>query len=147
MSANGQITCCDGRRVAVEPAEQELGGGAAELGRIVRHDGDGRIEQIGEREVVESDDRDLVLQPERAERLDRADREVVLAREDRRRRVGRAKHLADHLLGVLHRDHARPDVGASAAASPSACIASVYPWSRSRAVPIVSAAPRYAIRR
>jgi fructose transport system substrate-binding protein len=64
-----------------------------ELGWNVGHDGDRGIEEVGEGEIVEADESCLVLPRERAERLDRADLEVVLTRENRRRRLRATKHL------------------------------------------------------
>ena len=98
------------RSIAVEPSEQELRCGPPELGRIVRDDRDGRIEQVGEREVIEPDERDLVLECERAERLDRADREVVLPGDEGGRGLGAQQHLEHGLLGLFHRDEAGANV-------------------------------------
>ena len=45
---------------AVEAAEEQLGRAAAESGRVLGHHGDRRVEQVGELEVVEADQRDRV---------------------------------------------------------------------------------------
>ena len=43
-----------GRRVAVEPREQALGGERADLGGVLGHHGDPRADQVGQRQVVEA---------------------------------------------------------------------------------------------
>ena len=52
------------------------------------------LDEVAEHDVVESDERDLALQAELAQRPDRADRDQVLAGEQRRRRVRAEQQLA-----------------------------------------------------
>ena len=56
-------------------ATQELGGGATELGDVLRDHADGRLEQVGELEVVEADRRRWTCEPECTKRMER--REVI----------------------------------------------------------------------
>ena len=56
------------RGVAVESSEQKLGGRAAHRLRILRDDRDRRVEDVGERDVVEADQRDPAFEPGAPER-------------------------------------------------------------------------------
>src|SRR5205814_4860655 len=90
-----------GRAVAVEPAEQGLRGQPADRDRILGDDSDARIEEVGERKVVEPDERDIELAALTSECRERADSEDVLGGEDRRWRARQAKELLDRgLRGV-----------------------------------------------
>jgi hypothetical protein len=86
--------------VAVKPREHELSGGAAEPHRILGHDAEARVEGIGQQDVVEADHRQLVLEAERVDRAHGADRDQVLAREERRGRITAAEELACGLIRV-----------------------------------------------
>jgi hypothetical protein len=81
--------------VAVESPEEQLGRGSTELLRALRDDGDGRVDHVRERDVVEADQRDLTLEPGPAQRAQSPDREKVLAREDCGGRIAEAEQLVD----------------------------------------------------
>jgi hypothetical protein len=74
-------------RVTVQPREDALGSETADAVRVLRDRGDGRLQQVARLDVVEADERDLVLEAELLQRADGPDGAEVLAREDRRGRV------------------------------------------------------------
>ena len=72
-----------GRRVvAVHPLEQQPSRFGADGGRVLRHDGDARFDDVGQGHVVETDEGDGVVQAQLVEGLDDADGDEVLAAED-----------------------------------------------------------------
>ena len=73
--------------IARQAPEEQLRRGSAERRGVLCDDGHGRLEQVREEDVVEADQSDLVLPPELLKRANRADRDQVLGREERRRRV------------------------------------------------------------
>ena len=75
------------RGVAVDAAEQDLGGQRADGGDVLRDDGDRRVEQVGERHVVEAHEGGLVLGAMRAQRPDGAEGDQVLPAEQGGRRL------------------------------------------------------------
>jgi soluble P-type ATPase len=68
--------------VPVNPPEQDLGGEGADAGDVLGDDGDRGIEHVGERDVVEADQGDLVLQAVGAQCPDGTEGDQVLAAED-----------------------------------------------------------------
>jgi hypothetical protein len=109
----------DGRRgVAVEPAKELIGRRAPDRLRILRDDGDRRVEHAGERDVVEADQRDLAFATGVAKGADAADREQVLPGEEGGRRLRQCEQLVDRAssrLGVpqLGADQAVVDLDVS----------------------------------
>src|SRR5262249_60008129 len=93
-------------------SEEKLGRGLTHGLRILSCHGDRRLDDIGERDVVEADKRDPALEPGAAQRTDAADREEVLACEERRRRVGEREQLADGARGGFGIPEARSGGGA-----------------------------------
>ena len=81
MNSVGTITRSRAPGLAVEAGEEHLAGGAAERDGVLGHDRDARLHGVGHRHVVDPHQRDLVVAPERLERVHRADRDEVLARE------------------------------------------------------------------
>jgi hypothetical protein len=71
----------------VEASEDQRRGGAADRGGFLSHDGDPGLQQVGEREVVEADHGDTVVQAQLLERADRPD--------------GHAQLGGDELSGLL----------------------------------------------
>jgi hypothetical protein len=69
--------------VAPEPVEQRLRGNGTHPSRILRDHGNSRLEQVRKQEVVEADQRDLVMLSKLSQRADRPDRDKVLASEER----------------------------------------------------------------
>jgi hypothetical protein len=91
-----------GRRgVAVETAKELIGGGATDRLRVLGNDGDCGVEQVGQRDVVEADQRDLAFATRPAESVHAADRQQVLPREKSRRWVGQREHLFDRASGCV----------------------------------------------
>src|SRR3954447_9327508 len=86
---------------ALQAVEQELTGVAAERVRVLRDDGDARIQQRAEDEVVEADDGDLALAAELAQGERRADRNQVLRGEQCRRCARSGQQLERRLAGAL----------------------------------------------
>ena len=84
---------------AVEPREEQLGGAPAEPERILRDDRDAGVHHVRKHDVVEADERRLVLHAAVAQRADRADRDEVLRGEERRRGIGGEQQLARRRLG------------------------------------------------
>jgi hypothetical protein len=74
-------------RVPVEVREEALCGDPADAVRVLRDRSDGGLHQVAGLDVVEADQRDLVLEAELLQGPDRADGDEVLAREDGSRRV------------------------------------------------------------
>ena len=97
------------RRVAVESSEQKVGRRPADRLRILGDDRDRRVEDVGERDVVEADQRDPAFEPGAPERPDAADREEVLAGEERRRRVGEREQRLDGGRGGFGVTKSGPD--------------------------------------
>ena len=62
------MTCRHSGNALPEPVEQRLRGNGTHPSRILRDHGDGRFEQVREHEVVEADQRDLVMLSEVAAR-------------------------------------------------------------------------------
>src|SRR3954447_13778330 len=89
------------RRVSVQSSKEQLGCSLAHGLRILSSDGDRRLDDIGERNVVEADQRDPAFEPGASQRSYAADREEVLAREECRRRVGEGEQLVDGARGGL----------------------------------------------
>ena len=54
---------CRGLVVAIEAGEDALGGRAPDALRVLRDDGDARVEEVGERHVVEADERGVRCRP------------------------------------------------------------------------------------
>ena len=95
-------------RVPVDPAEQDLSGQRPDGRRVLSHDRHRRLQEISEREIIETDQRGAVLQGRVAKRTDRADGDQVLLAEQRRRRVGPGKQLARRGLGSTDRVQVLP---------------------------------------
>src|SRR5450756_606564 len=88
-----------GGDVAVHAEEEELRGERPDGARILGDHSHGRLQHVCEQDVVEADQRDLVLGAGRTKRSDRADGDEVLACEERGRRGGRGEQLGDRGLG------------------------------------------------
>ena len=74
------------RSIAVESGEERGRCLPSDRGRVLGQHGDGRIEEITHRYVVEPDEGDVVMLPRRPEAAHDADRHEVLCGEDRSRR-------------------------------------------------------------
>src|SRR5512132_2560744 len=89
-----------------DPVKEELGAETAEcLGRL-RHDGEERIEPRGVLDVVEAHERDVVryLEVRGSYRFDRAERDEVVDREDRRWRTFQLAQLPHAVAPALRID-------------------------------------------
>ena len=96
-------------RAAVDAAEQQVRGHEADLGRFLgdhRHAGP---QHVGEREVVEADERDVILAAELLQGPAGPDGEQVLRGEQRGRRVGGGEQVAGRPLGGLDAVQVAPD--------------------------------------
>src|SRR6266540_3281265 len=89
--------------VSVQQPVQEADRGSSHLCERLTHRRQRRRHDRGMFDVVEADDRQVVrhAQAARSRRLDRADRDVVVEREDRRRRLGEVEEVR---CGVSPRD-------------------------------------------
>jgi hypothetical protein len=96
-----------GRGVAQAPEEQ-LTGAAAECVRVLRDHGEPGLQQLAEDDVVEADDRDLAAAVEGAQGERGADRDQVLAGEERCRRVGIAEEFDRGLARAFAVGEAEP---------------------------------------
>ena len=91
---------------AVEAREEQLRRRAPEPGRVLGEDGQPRLDDVAEHDVVEADERDRAREPEVVQRPHGVDRDEVLAREDGGRRVVAEQQLARRLVrvgGARHR--------------------------------------------
>ena len=131
--------------VAVEAAEEALCREGPDSCRVLGDDGDGRLEQLGEQQVVEPDQGDLVLTSERVQRPDRPQGDEVLGGEQCGGRLGQGQQLADRVSASA--SERRPSTCSGRRPGPAAAIASWKPADRSRAVEIRSSSARWAIRR
>ena len=120
ISRVGTTTSAVRRLEPGQPREQQLAGLAAERVRVLGDDGDARVDEVAEHDVVEAGQRDLALQAERAQRADRADRDQVLAGEERRRRARRraAARASPASAGSLSTSSVRSSAGSSARCRP-----------------------------
>ncbi len=92
----------DGRgAIAVQAAEEQLGGGAPQSRRVLGHHRDARFEQVSQEEIVKADQRNRVVQVEASEGSIGADGEQVLAGESGRRWVRHREQLHHCLLGAV----------------------------------------------
>src|SRR5205823_10078134 len=73
--------------------------------RVLRDHGDTRLEQVGQQDVVEADQRDAVVQAAAAKRAERANRDQVLAGEERGGGRAEAEDLLDRCLRSLDAAH------------------------------------------
>ncbi len=106
------------RGVAADAREEPLRDEPADLGHVLADDGERRVEEVGQREVVEADERDLVVHAALAQRPDGPGREDVPAGEDRGRRVVEVEepvHDLARLVGGGDTVDDQPRVGAQAA--------------------------------
>ena len=85
---------------ATDPFEEQLGGATAEPVGILGNGGDARFDDVGDLDVVERDQRDLVLQLELVQRPHRTGCGEVLSGEERGRcRPGVSEQLVHRSLG------------------------------------------------
>jgi hypothetical protein len=82
-----------GGTVTANAGEDPFGSCPPDSGGVLRDDGDSGVERRGERDVVESDQRDVVLSSRVVQRLDRTDGDQVLTGEKRIRRVPGGQQL------------------------------------------------------
>jgi mannose-6-phosphate isomerase len=102
-----------GGRVAVDPGEQQLRGGRADGRRVLGDHGQRRGDLVGERELVESDQRDrgVAVAPGGLQPVQDAHRDQVVAGEDRGGRGRLAEQRRRGLGGLGPAAQAVPDVG------------------------------------
>src|SRR6202795_3953001 len=82
-----------GRAVAVEAAEEQLGRGGSHRGGALGDDRNPGVEHVGEQDVVEADEGDLVMESEPPKCSEDADAEQVLSGENRRSRGAQSEEL------------------------------------------------------
>ena len=89
------------QRLAVESAEEPLGGEPAHALGVLADDGQAGVEDVGQGQVVEADVGDGVLEPGPSQGAHRALGDEVLSAEDRRRWPGRNQEPGQRALGPL----------------------------------------------
>jgi len=89
------------RSVSIEAAEEELGSRPAHGAWILRDDGEARVEQVGQQDVVKADQPHLVVLPHPSQGAVGTDGDQVLGGEQRRGWPRRGQHLRDRRLGAL----------------------------------------------
>ena len=85
---------------AVEAREQQLRGRPPQRRRILGHHRHPRLDHVGQGDVVEAHDGDLVLEAEHVDRPDRAHRDQILTREERGGWILAPQELHRGLIGV-----------------------------------------------
>ena len=93
----------------MDPPEQYLGAELPDGRRILGNDRYARFEEIGQREIVETDQGGAVLQACRTKGPNRADRYQVLSAEQCRGRIGSSEQSGRGGLGRVDRMKIVPD--------------------------------------
>ena len=65
-----------GRAIAIQAPEQHLRGGAPDGGRVLCDDRDAWLQEIGEQDIVESDQSNTPVKPQATKRPECADGEI-----------------------------------------------------------------------
>ena len=118
----GTVMVSAGAGVVVHPGEQALSGHPPDAGRVLGDHRDAGGEQLGEGEVIEADQGDLGLATPPVQGLHPADRDQVLRRDQRRRRIGPLDQSLD--LGAASSAEVRsPTLKPSSTSRPAAAMA------------------------
>ena len=99
------------RAVAVKTPKEQFGRGATHGRAILGDDRDPRLEQIGQLDVIEADQRDAVVETKPPKCPVSTNRDEVLAGEDCSRRPRQGEHLGGGRLGALDALQAKPYKG------------------------------------
>src|SRR5260370_33445759 len=89
------------RPMAIEAAEQHLGGSPSDSGRVLGDDGDAGLEEVGEQDVVEADQGHTRMQSEPSEGAEGPDSNQVLSGEEGGRRVRAAEQFVRGRFGLF----------------------------------------------
>src|SRR5438309_3649074 len=94
--------------IAIEPTEQHLGGGAPDGGWVLSDDGDAWLQQIGEQDIVETDQGNALMKSHAPKRPECADGDQVLTGEESGGGVRQPEQLGRSRLRLLDSSQVEP---------------------------------------